>query len=160
MHQTGVDRCRLGDPDEHDGPAPQPRREPGQGVAQARSPATPDHDAGHGCAGRDSGWVRGSNESSETSPGKGVGCDSGRVADDVDIQQHIKGLIDEEHGLRSRLGKGEITIEEENQRLRTIEVELDQCWDLLRQRRARREFGEDPAGAEVRDAGTVENYRG
>jgi hypothetical protein len=82
------------------------------------------------------------------------------VADDIDIQQHIKGLIDEEHGLRSKLGAGEISVEEENQRLRSIEVELDQCWDLLRQRRAKREFGEDPAGAEVRDAGTVENYRG
>ena len=82
------------------------------------------------------------------------------MADDIDIQQHIKGLIDEEHGLRSKLGAGEISVEEENQRLRSIEVELDQCWDLLRQRRAKREFGEDPADAEVRDAGTVENYRG
>jgi hypothetical protein len=82
------------------------------------------------------------------------------VADDIDIQQHIKGLIDEEHGLRSKLSAGEISVEEENQRLRNIEVELDQCWDLLRQRRAKREFGEDPAAAEVRDARTVENYRG
>ena len=82
------------------------------------------------------------------------------MADDIDIQEHIKGLIDEEHGLRSRLSAGEISVEEENQRLRSIEVELDQCWDLLRQRRAKREFGEDPAAAEVRDARTVENYRG
>ena len=82
------------------------------------------------------------------------------MADDIDIQHHINGLNDEEHGLRSRLGAGEISVEEENQRLSRIEVELDQCWDLLRQRRAKREFGEDPSGAEVRDAGTVENYRG
>ncbi|EAY6713025.1 DUF2630 family protein [Salmonella enterica] len=82
------------------------------------------------------------------------------MADDIDIQQRIKGLIDEEHGLRSQLGAGEISVEEENQRLRTIEVELDQCWDLLRQRRARREFGEDPDGATVRDAKVVESYRG
>jgi hypothetical protein len=82
------------------------------------------------------------------------------VADDIDIQQRIKGLIDEEHGLRGRFDAGEISVEEENQRLRTIEVELDQCWDLLRQRRAKREFGEDPADAAVRDARTVENYRG
>ena len=82
------------------------------------------------------------------------------MADDIDIQQHIKGLIDEEHSLRGKLGAGEISVEEENQRLSRIEVELDQCWDLLRQRRAKREFGEDPSGAEVRDAGTVENYRG
>ena len=82
------------------------------------------------------------------------------MADDIDIQARIKGLIDEEHGLRSQLGAGEISVEEENQRLRTIEVELDQCWDLLRQRRARREFGEDPGAAQVRDAKVVESYRG
>jgi hypothetical protein len=82
------------------------------------------------------------------------------MADDIDIQHHIKGLIDEEHGLRSRLGAGEISVEEENQRLQTIEVELDQCWDLLRQRRAKREFGEDPAAAAVRDPKVVESYRG
>ena len=82
------------------------------------------------------------------------------VADDIDIQKRIQSLIDEEHGLRSRLGAGEISVEDENQRLRSLEVELDQCWDLLRQRRARREFGEDPEDARVRDANTVENYRG
>jgi hypothetical protein len=82
------------------------------------------------------------------------------VADDIDIQQHIRGLIDEEHTLRERLGAGEISVEEENSRLRSLEVELDQCWDLLRQRRARREFGENPQDAQVRDASTVENYRG
>ena len=87
------------------------------------------------------------------------GCDSERVADDIDIQHRIKGLIDEEHSLRERLAEGEISVQEENQRLRSIEVELDQCWDLLRQRRARREFGEDPGNAQVRDAATVENYR-
>jgi len=81
------------------------------------------------------------------------------VADDIDIQQHIKGLIDEEHSLRGKLGAGEISVEEENQRLRTIEGELDQCWDLLRQRRAKREFGEDPAEAAARDAAVVQNYR-
>jgi predicted nuclease with TOPRIM domain len=82
------------------------------------------------------------------------------VADDIDIQEHIRGLIDEEHALRARLGAGEISVEEENSRLRSLEVELDQCWDLLRQRRARREFGVDPQDAQVRDASTVENYRG
>ena len=82
------------------------------------------------------------------------------MTDDIDIQQHIKGLIDEEHGLRERLGSGDISVEEENQRLSSIEVELDQCWDLLRQRRAKREFGDDPVSAQVRDAGTVENYQG
>jgi len=44
-------------------------------------------------------------------------------------------------------------------RLETIQVELDQCWDLLRQRRARREFGQDPDGATVRPASVVERYQ-
>jgi hypothetical protein len=82
------------------------------------------------------------------------------VADDSDIQQRIKTLIAEEHGLRERLYSGEISVEEENQRLRLVEVELDQCWDLLRQRRARREFGQDPDDAEVRAESVVENYKG
>ncbi|HEV7196352.1 MAG TPA: DUF2630 family protein [Pedococcus sp.] len=82
------------------------------------------------------------------------------MANDTDIQQRIRDLIDEEHGLRSSLATGEISVEEENQRLRHVEVELDQCWDLLRQRRARREFGENPDGAQVRDAPTVEGYTG
>jgi predicted nuclease with TOPRIM domain len=82
------------------------------------------------------------------------------VAEDIDIRNRIKGLIDEEHGLRTRLSKGEITVDEENRRLRRIEVELDQCWDLLRQRRAKRQYGENPEEAQVRDAGTVENYSG
>lgn len=82
------------------------------------------------------------------------------MAEDIDIRNRIKGLIDEEHGLRTRLSKGEITVDEENQRLRSIEVELDQCWDLLRQRRAKRQYGENPEEAQVRDAKTVENYSG
>ena len=79
---------------------------------------------------------------------------------DEDIQARIKGLIEQEHELRQRLGAGEITSEVEHADLTRIEVELDQCWDLLRQRRARREFGQDPDDAAVRDAGTVEHYRG
>lgn len=82
------------------------------------------------------------------------------MTNDADIQQHIRDLIDEEHALRSRLAAGEISVEAENQRLRRVEVELDQCWDLLRQRRARREFGESPDAAQVRDARTVEGYTG
>jgi len=82
------------------------------------------------------------------------------MADDVSIQHHITDLIDEEHRLRSALEDGSITVEEEHARLRTVEVELDRCWDLLRQRRAKREFGEDPDGAEVRSEHTVEGYTG
>ena len=78
---------------------------------------------------------------------------------DPDIQQHIRSLIDEEHRLRSSLGSGDITPGEEHERLRDLEVELDQCWDLLRQRRAKREYGENPDDASVRPEGTVENYR-
>lgn len=80
------------------------------------------------------------------------------MAEDTDIQQRIQGLINEEHSLRGQLGEGKITPGEEHQRLQAIEVELDQCWDLLRQRRARREFGENPDDAQVRSASTVENY--
>jgi len=81
------------------------------------------------------------------------------MTDDLDIQQRIQGLIDEEHTLRARLGSGEITVDEENQRLRGVETELDQCWDLLRQRRARREFGENPDEAMARPVGEVEGYQ-
>ena len=49
---------------------------------------------------------------------------------------------------------------EEHARLRDVEVELDQCWDLLRQRQAKQEFGQDPDTAQVRDARTVEGYQG
>lgn len=82
------------------------------------------------------------------------------MADDVSIQHHITELIDEEHRLRSALQDGAITVEEEHARLRSVEVELDRCWDLLRQRRAKREFGENPEDAEVRSERTVEGYTG
>jgi hypothetical protein len=73
---------------------------------------------------------------------------------DKSILQHINELVDEEHRLMGRPG----VPEQDTERLRRIGEELDQCWDLLRQRRARREFGEDPDAATVRDVGTVERY--
>ena len=82
------------------------------------------------------------------------------MAADIDIQTHIQSLIDEEHQLRSSLQQGQITPDEEQERLRRVEVELDQCWDLLRQRRAKREFGENPDEAQGRDAKIVEGYTG
>jgi len=82
------------------------------------------------------------------------------MPDDDSIQSRITSLIEEEHRLRSALQEGTITLEEENKRLGRIEVELDQCWDLLRQRRAKREFGENPDEARVRDARIVEGYTG
>ena len=79
---------------------------------------------------------------------------------DGSIRQRISALVHEEHTLRDRLSSHEISADEEHARLREVEVELDQCWDLLRQRQAKREFGEDPDTAQVRDARTVEGYQG
>jgi hypothetical protein len=77
-----------------------------------------------------------------------------------DLRQHITDLIAVERDLRDRLSRGEISRDEEHEQLRQAEVELDQYWDLLRQRDALREFGGNPANADVRPEGTVENYRG
>jgi hypothetical protein len=78
--------------------------------------------------------------------------------DDHDIVMRINALADEEHELeRSRSG-GPLD-EQEAERLRGIEVALDQCWDLLRQRRARRDAGLDPDIASARDADVVEHYQ-
>jgi len=78
--------------------------------------------------------------------------------DDKEIFRTIGDLIDTEHDLRARLAAGELTSEQEHEQLRAVEEQLDQCWDLLRQRRARREFGEDPSGLAARPAGEVEGY--
>jgi hypothetical protein len=78
--------------------------------------------------------------------------------DDREIVARISHLVDEEHHLeQTHVGKGLSPVDTE--RLRSIEVQLDQCWDLLRQRRARRDAGQDPAEAEVRDASIVERYQ-
>jgi Protein of unknown function (DUF2630) len=73
---------------------------------------------------------------------------------DRPVLKHIERLVKEEHGLyeQGKLSDGD------RQRLRKLEVELDQCWDLLRQRRARREFGGDPDNARIRPPEIVENY--
>ena len=78
--------------------------------------------------------------------------------DDKEILHRINGLIDEEHQLRTRVQTGQLDSEEENGRLRDLEIALDQCWDLLRQRRAAREFGTDPNAAQSRPVGEVEGY--
>jgi hypothetical protein len=78
--------------------------------------------------------------------------------DDHQIVRRIDELADEEHRLeRTHAGQG--LAEEELTRLREIEVSLDQCWDLLRQRRARRAAGQDPDDAQVRPEGVVEGYQ-
>jgi hypothetical protein len=78
--------------------------------------------------------------------------------DDKDILGNIDELIKTEHDLRARLAAGELSSEKEHAELRDVEEKLDQCWDLLRQRRARREFGEDPAGSTARPVTEVEGY--
>jgi hypothetical protein len=78
---------------------------------------------------------------------------------DKDVLRHIDELVAEEHELRNRsIGQSGLD-DTERDRLRDIEVQLDQCWDLLRQRRARAEFGEDPDNATARPADEVEHYR-
>jgi hypothetical protein len=79
--------------------------------------------------------------------------------DDKEILSRIDELIQTEHDLRTEAAEGKLAPADERARLRAAEEALDQCWDLLRQRRARREFGEDPSDATVRPAAEVENYR-
>ena len=74
------------------------------------------------------------------------------------ILNHIDELVAEEHALRSRHRGGEGLTEAERDRMREVEVQLDQAWDLLRQRRAKAEYGDDPGNAEQRPPGEVETY--
>jgi fucose permease len=83
----------------------------------------------------------------------------GMDMDDKEILARINGLIATERELRTELADGRLSSEQERERLRSAEEALDQCWDLLRQRRARREFGEDPDAAEARPAAEVEGYQ-
>jgi hypothetical protein len=71
---------------------------------------------------------------------------------DEDVFTRINGLVEEEHQLRE-------SGEHDAARLRHLEEQLDQCWDLLRQRRAKREYAENPAEAEARSVDTVEHYQ-
>ena len=74
------------------------------------------------------------------------------------ILSRIGELVDEERNLRERHGDSPLD-EQERLRMEEIEIQLDQCWDLLNQRRALREFGADPNQAQVRDENTVERYQ-
>jgi Protein of unknown function (DUF2630) len=85
---------------------------------------------------------------------------NGRKPTDTETLAHIRQLVAEEKALRDQLQHRDITTSEEHERLRRVEVELDQCWDLLRQRRALRETGGDPREAQVRPADQVEGYLG
>jgi Protein of unknown function (DUF2630) len=80
---------------------------------------------------------------------------------DESILARIESLVNEEHALQSREesdAKQADALADDRTRLDRISVELDRCWDLLRQRRARRDAGQDPDEAEVRDENTVERY--
>jgi hypothetical protein len=77
--------------------------------------------------------------------------------DDTQVQDHIEQLVAEEHALLSRTGEQGLS-PADHDRLGKVRVELDRYWDLLRQRRAREEFGEDPDSASLRDEKTVEGY--
>jgi hypothetical protein len=81
---------------------------------------------------------------------------------DESIAARIERLVNEEEQLRGREQADRSdpdALEADTERLRAVEVELDQCWDLLRQRRALRDAGADHNRAQARDAGTVERYQ-
>ena len=81
---------------------------------------------------------------------------------DASVAARIEQLVAEERELRTREQDDRSDVDElagDRERLSAVEVELDRCWDLLRQRRALRDAGGDPDAAAVRDAKTVENYR-
>jgi hypothetical protein len=73
---------------------------------------------------------------------------------DEPILSEIEALLEEEHALRGANSDKPV----DQKRLAALEVRLDQCWDLLRQRRAKREFGDSPSSAKMRPSAIVENY--
>jgi Protein of unknown function (DUF2630) len=77
---------------------------------------------------------------------------------DAEIHGSIDRMVAEEHELWEREAAGQAT-DSDRQRLESLRVSLDQCWDLLRQRRARREAGQSPEGAELRSPEVVERYQ-
>jgi hypothetical protein len=77
---------------------------------------------------------------------------------DQSIHQHIEELVAEEHRLLEHGDGGKLTAQDKL-RLEEVQVQLDRYYDLLRQRRARRDAGQDPSSAHMRDADTVEHYQ-
>jgi hypothetical protein len=75
---------------------------------------------------------------------------------DQDILARIQALVEEEHSLREGSGDGQVP---DQARLKQVEESLDQCWDLLRQRRAKSESGDNPNEAEARPVSEVESYK-
>ncbi|WP_431966547.1 DUF2630 family protein [Actinacidiphila sp. bgisy160] len=75
------------------------------------------------------------------------------------ILERISAMVSDERTLRELLSEGRVDSDTERARLDALERELDQCWDLLRQRRAKAEAGGDPGEAKVRSSRTVEGYQ-
>jgi hypothetical protein len=84
------------------------------------------------------------------------------TVDEQDILHRIQSLVEEERELRDKAEAAPPGAEHtpDRTRLQRIEEDLDQCWDLLRQRRAKKQYGENPDEAEVRPVKQVEDYRG
>jgi hypothetical protein len=78
--------------------------------------------------------------------------------DDTELLKHITELVNEEHDLMNQ-AEGIGLDDDKEARMKELEVSLDQCWDLLRQRRARRHAGLNPEEAQVRDPNIVEHYQ-
>ena len=75
-----------------------------------------------------------------------------------EILRQVSALVQQEHELRAKAQLGKLSVDEERGRLRNVEEALDQCWDLLRQRRARSEFGQNADEAAARPTEEVEGY--
>ena len=78
---------------------------------------------------------------------------------DTEVQDHIEALVAEEHRLYAAAERQGRETAEDRERFEEIRVQLDRYWDLLRRRRAQREFGLDPDVAEIRSPDTVERYQ-
>jgi hypothetical protein len=78
--------------------------------------------------------------------------------DDNSVLSRIHNLVNEEHELRQQLSEGTISSKDEHARLKDLEEALDQCWDLLRRRRAARTAGNDPSAEQAHSVGEVEGY--
>lgn len=77
---------------------------------------------------------------------------------DAEIVQRIDKLVDQEHAMERQHAEGGLS-DTERVQLEQLEVQLDQCWDLLRQRRARRDAGQNPDEAQARGPEVVERYQ-
>jgi hypothetical protein len=85
-------------------------------------------------------------------------CETEDAMQDDDVQNHIEALVAEEHRLYTAAAQQGHETEEDRRRLAEVRVQLDRYWDLLRRRRAQREYGQDPDAAEMRPEDTVERY--